>query len=335
MTRVFSGIQPSGDAHLGNYLGGFRQYVALQADAECVYCIVDLHAVTSGHDPTLLRERVLDMAMVFLAAGVDPDDSILFVQSARPEHAQAAWLLNCVAGYGELGRMPQFREKSAHAAASDEQVSVGLFDYPVLQTADIILYHADQVPVGEDQRHHVELARDLARRFDHRFSPEDAPIFTLPEAIHPAAGARVMDLQDPTTKMSKSTSSEKGLVRVLDPPERIARKIRSAVTDSEPTVRYDREHKAGISNLLEIMSAATGRGIADLVAEYRDGGYGAFKTAVAEAVVDLLAPVRERHAELSEDPAEVERILATDAERAGEISAQTLERMFAAMGFRG
>jgi tryptophanyl-tRNA synthetase len=327
VTRVFSGIQPSGDLHLGNLLGALTNWVALQERADCVYCVVDLHAMTSPaeHDPATLRRRTVDAATTLLAVGVDPQRSILFVQSHVHEHAECTWLFNCIAGFGELRKMPQFKEKSA---GQGESVSVGLFDYPVLQTADILLYHANEVPVGEDQRHHIELARDIGQRFNHRFGE----VFTLPEAIHPQAAARVMDLQEPTNKMSKSTSSEKGIVNLLDPPERILKKVRSAVTDSATDIRYDREAKPGVSNLLEIMAAATGRSIPELVSEHDGHGYGAFKTAVAEAVTELLRPIQQRYDELAADPGEVARILADGADRAQAIAAETLHRAKDAVG---
>jgi tryptophanyl-tRNA synthetase len=326
VTRVFSGIQPSGDLHLGNHLGALVNWVGMQDRADCVYCVVDLHAMTSPaeHDPATLRQRTVDAATTLLAVGVDPQRSILFVQSHVHEHAECTWLFNCIAGFGELRKQPQFKEKSD----GQESVSVGLFDYPVLQTADILLYHADEVPVGEDQRHHIELARDLGQRFNHRFGE----VFTLPKAIHPQAAARVMDLQEPTNKMSKSTSSEKGVVYLLDDPKRIAKKIKSAVTDSATDVRYDREAKPGVSNLLEILSAATGRGIEELAAEHDGHGYGRFKTVVAEAVVELLRPIQARHAELAADPGEIARILDEGAHRARSIAADTLQRAKDAMG---
>ncbi len=326
MTRVFSGIQPSGDLHLGNQLGALVNWVGMQERADCVYCVVDLHAMTSPaeHDPATLRQRTVDAATTLLAVGVDPERSILFVQSHVHEHAECTWLFNCIAGFGELRKQPQFKDKSE----GQESVSVGLFDYPVLQTSDILLYHADEVPVGEDQRHHIELARDLGQRFNHRFGE----VFTLPKAIHPQAAARVMDLQEPTNKMSKSTSSEKGVVYLLDDPTRIAKKIKSAVTDSATDIRYDRDAKPGVSNLLEILAAATGRSIEDLAAEHDGHGYGAFKTAVAEAVVELLRPIQQRHAELAADPAEVARLLDDGAHRARTIAADTLQRAKDAMG---
>jgi tryptophanyl-tRNA synthetase len=336
VTRVFSGIQPSGDLHLGNYLGALVNWVAMQDEADCVYCVVDLHAITVEHDPTQLRQRTIEMATNLLAVGVDPERVTLFVQSHLGDvHGEATWLLNCVTGFGELRKQPQFKEKADRIEAGDlqGQVSVGLFDYPVLQTADIILYHADEVPVGEDQRHHVELARNIAQRFNHRYCPEDDPLFTLPRAVHPAAAARVMDLQDPTSRMSKSSSSPKGVVGVLDTPKQIEKKIKSAVTDSETEVRHDREAKAGVSNLLELYGAATGRTLEQAEADFAGQQYGSFKAAVAEAVVEMLAPVQERHAELAADPGEVERILRDGAERAREVSAPVVARAKELLGF--
>ena len=330
MTRVFSGIQPSGDLHLGNYLGALVNWVDMQARADCVYCIVDLHAVTLPHDASLLRQRTVDMATILLAVGVDPQQSILFVQSHVHEHAECTWLFNCVTGYGELGRMPQFKEKSDQASGKGDQVTVGLFDYPVLQTSDILLYHADEVPVGEDQRHHIELARDIGQRFNHRFGQD---VFTLPKAILPEAAARVMDLQTPTNKMSKSVDSPKGTVLLLDEPKRIAKKIKSAVTDSGSEVVHDRETKAGISNLMELYAAATDQTLDEVTDEFAGKRYGDFKTAVADAVVEMLRPVQERYAELADDPGEVERILGDGADRARAIAAPTLAAAKDAMGF--
>jgi tryptophanyl-tRNA synthetase len=329
VTRVFSGIQPSGDLHLGNHLGALVNWVRMQDTHDCIYCIVDMHAITTprGFDPAELAQRTLDMATALLAVGVDPSRSILFVQSHLGDiHAEATWLFNCVTGFGELAKQPQFKEKSEES----DRVTAGLFDYPVLQTADIVLYDADEVPVGEDQRHHIELARDIAGRFNHTFGRD---VFVLPRAIHPPAAARVMDLQNPTNKMSKSADSPKGTVQILEDPAKIAKKFRSAVTDSETEVRFDRQAKPGVSNLLEIFAVASGRSIEDLVAEYRDGGYGTFKTAVAEAVVEMLRPIQERHAELAADPAEVTRILADGASRARAISAPKLAEAKDAVGF--
>jgi len=325
--RVFSGMQPSGAVHLGNLLGALTGWVRMQDEADCVYSVVDLHAITApdDHEPGLLRRRTLDLAAVLYGAGVDPERSTLFVQSHVREHAELAWLLNCVATFGELGRMPQFKEKST---GRDTSVSVGLFDYPVLQTADILLYHATKVPVGEDQRHHIELARDIAQRFNHRFGD----VFTLPTAILPPVAARVMDLQDPTRKMSKSSTSDRGVVFVLDEPDAVAAKFRSAVTDSDGEVRVDRMAKPGVTNLLEILAATTGRTVDEAAAAHSSGGYGALKSAVAEAVIERLAPVRERSLELARDPAELERLLADGAGRARSIAGPTLLRARDAMG---
>ena len=323
MARVFSGVQPSGAPHLGNYLGAWSRWAREQEEGH-FYCIVDLHAITMPHDPAVLQERTIDLACWLLACGIDPDVATLFVQSHVREHSECTWILNCVASMGELQRMVQFKEKSE----GREFVSVGLFAYPVLQAADILLYHAEEVPVGEDQRQHVELARDIAQRFNHRFGE----VFTLPKAVHPLAGARVMDLQDPTVKMSKSAASDKGIIYVLDEPARIAKKIRSAVTDSAGDIRHDRDAKPGVSNLLEILAAATGGEVDRLAEEYDGGGYGAFKAAVAEAVVELLLPTQQRYAELAGDPGEVERILAAGADRARAIAAPTLARAKDAIG---
>jgi len=327
VTRVFSGMQPSGDPHLGNLLGAWVNWVAMQDTADCIYCVVDLHAITSSteHDPSALRRRTVELATGMLAVGVDPDRSILFVQSHLSEHAECTWLFNCVAGFGELRKMPQFKEKSE---GKGESVSVGLFDYPVLQAADILLYHADEVPVGDDQRHHIELARDIGQRFNHRYGE----VFTLPKAVHPLSGARVMDLQDPMVKMSKSASSEKGIVHVLDDPKRIEKKFKSAQTDSATDIRHDREQKPGVSNLLEILAAATGREVDALAADYDGQGYGTFKVAVAEAVIEMVRPIQQRHTELASDPGEVARLLGVGATRAAEIAAPTLRQAKDAMG---
>jgi tryptophanyl-tRNA synthetase len=336
MPRVFSGIQPSGDLHLGNYFGALINWVGMQETHDCVYCIVDMHAITVDHDATTLRERTVEMATNLLAVGVDPQRSTLFLQSHLGDiHAEATWLLNCVTGFGELRKQPQFKEKADRIEAGDlkGQVSVGLFDYPVLQTADIILYDADEVPVGEDQRHHIELARNLAQRFNHRFAPADDPLFVLPKAVHPQAAARVMDLQEPTNRMSKSSSSPKGVVGVLEDPKKIAKKIRSAMTDSEAEVRYDRENKPGVSNLLELYGAATGSSIEDAEAAFTGQQYGAFKGAVADAVLAIVEPIQARHAALASDPGEVMRQLAAGADKARAVSAPTLARAKELVGF--
>jgi tryptophanyl-tRNA synthetase len=333
---VFSGIQPSGDLHLGNHLGALANWVAMQDTHDCTYCVVDMHAITVEHDPAVLRQRTVEVATGLLAVGIDPDRSTLFVQSHLGDvHAEATWLLNSLAGFGELRRQPQFKEKADRIEAGDlqGQVTAALFDYPVLQTADIILYHADEVPVGEDQRHHVELARHLAQRFNHRFCPDDEPLFTLPYAVHPPAAARVMDLQEPTDRMSKSSSSAKGIVHLLDPPTTIAKKIRSAVTDSGDSVHHDRDEKPGVSNLMELYGAATGATLEEVTDEFAGQRYGAFKSAVADAVVALLEPIQARHAELADDPGEVERLLAVGAERARSVSAPLVARAKELVGF--
>lgn len=330
MTRVFSGMQPTGDLHLGNHLGALVNWVRMQDTADVTYCVVDLHAITMGHDPSILAEQTLGLAMQFVAAGVDPDRSTLFVQSHLGDvHAEMTWLFSAVAGVGELQKMPQFREKSERAVGKRAQVSAGLLTYPVLQTSDILLYDADEVPVGEDQRHHIEIARDIGGRFNHRFGE----VFVLPKAIFPAAAARVMDLQEPTSKMSASTDADKGRINMLDDPDQIMKKIRSARTDSGREVAWDPAGKAGITNLLDIMGAATARDVDALVEEYADQGYGVFKAAVGEAVVELLRPIQERYAELVADPGEMQRLLSVGAERARAVSAPTLARAKEAMGF--
>lgn len=320
-------MQPSGDPHLGNLLGAWMNWVAMQNTADCIYCVVDLHAITSPneHDPAALRRRTIELAAGMLAVGVDPERSILFVQSHLHEHAECAWLFNCVAGFGELRKMPQFKEKSV---GHGESVSVGLFDYPVLQAADILLYHANEVPVGEDQRHHIELARDIGARFNHRYGD----VFTLPKAVHPPAAARVMDLIDPTTKMSKSASSERGIVYVKDSADAIAKKFRTAVTDSDGEIRHDRAAKPGVSNLLEIYAAVSAVSLEVAEQQFAGAGYGAFKDSVAEAVISAVKPIATRYDALVADPGEVERVLAQGAARARAIAAPTLAKAKDAMG---
>jgi tryptophanyl-tRNA synthetase len=316
MARVFSGIKPTGEVQLGNYLGAVRRWVDSQPapgseaarNGDAVYCVVDLHAMTVAYEPAELTRLTRELATVLMAAGLDDDRSLLFVQSHVRAHTELTWLLNCVATFGELRRMTQFKEK----AGGQESVTVGLFDYPVLMAADILLYDTDEVPVGDDQRQHVELARDIAIRFNHSFGET----FVVPKATFPAVGARIMDLQSPTKKMSKSEDSPQGTVLLLEDPKSITKKIKAAVTDSETEVRHDRDHKPGISNLIEIYSAVTGAGIPAVEGEFAGSGYGAFKTAVAEAVVEYLRPLQQRYAELAADPREVERRLAIGAERA-------------------
>lgn len=315
MAKVFSGVKPSGKPHIGNYFGAFSRWAAEQ-DREHIYCVVDLHAMTVEYDPAELRERTLDLSCWLLATGLDPDVCTLFVQSHVREHAECTWILDCVATMGELGRMVQYKEKSQ----GRESVSVGLFNYPVLQAADILLYHAEEVPVGADQRQHVELTRDVAQRFNHRFGET----FTLPKATIPTSGARIMDLQQSDNKMSKSDESPQGTIDLADDDKTTAKKIMRAVTDSGSEVRAG-EDKPGITNLLDLMAAATSRTVAELEAEFADARYGDFKKAVAEAVVERLRPVRERYAELRKDPAAVEAILTKGADRARETAARTMD----------
>jgi tryptophanyl-tRNA synthetase len=324
MPRVFSGIQPTGDLHLGNYIGAVRRWVDDQDRHDTIYCVVDLHAMTVPYSPAELAARTRQTALLLMAAGLDPTRCVLFVQSHVRAHTELTWLLNCVATFGELRRMTQFKEKSE----GQESVTAGLFDYPVLQVADIVLYETDQVPIGDDQRQHLELARDVAIRFNNRFGDT----FVVPEATFPPVGGRVMDLQNPTAKMSKSVESPMGTVLVLDPPPAVAKKIKSAVTDSGIDVRYDPANKPGISNLLEIHAAVTGRAVPDVEAEFAGSGYGAFKSAVADAVVEFLRPVRERYDALASDPAEVDRQLAVGAPKARAIAEPVLARARTAAG---
>ena len=322
--RIFSGIQPTGRKHLGNYIGAIAQWVAGQDRGEAIYCLVDLHAITVAYEPAALREAVYDMAAMLLSAGLDPDRCILFRQGDVQEHPELCWLLSSVTAYGELGRMTQFKEKSA---AQRDLVSAGLFFYPVLQAADVLAYRADEVPVGEDQRQHIELTRDVAARFNARFGE----VMVLPEVRIPPVGARIMDLQRPESKMSTTGGSEQGTVLVLDDPSILAKKIRSAVTDSGTDVRRAAD-KPGISNLIEILAAVRGISPEAVEAEFDSGGYGPFKQAVADAVIEYLAPVRERYAELRPDEAELERILAKGADKARTIAADTLADVRTAMG---
>lgn len=318
--RVLSGIQPTADSfHLGNYLGALRHWVALQESHDAFYCVVDLHALTVEPHPAALRRRTRTSTAQLLAMGVDPERSTLFVQSQVPEHAQLAWLLQCLTGYGEAARMVQFKEKSEKSSAGD-RVTVGLFSYPVLQAADILLYHADAVPVGEDQRQHLELSRDLAQRFNSRLGQT----FTVPEPYIVKETARIADLSDPVRKMSKSASSAAGIVELLDDPAINAKKIKSAVTDAGREITYDPENKPGVSNLLVILSALTETSLDKLEEQYAGAGYGQLKGDVAEAVEAVVGPIRIRTRELLADPAEVDRVLAAGAERAGEVAAATL-----------
>jgi len=323
MARVLSGIQPTGDIHLGNYLGAVRRWVDDQHVQDAYFCVVDLHALTVPRDPAELRAKTLETTLLLVAAGLDPDVCTLFVQSHVHEHAELCWLLESVASMGELGRMTQFKEK---ASGGEESARLALFAYPVLQAADILLYDAERVPVGDDQRQHLELCRDLALRFNHRYGDT----FVVPEAILPAAGARIMDLQRPTAKMSKSAESPQGTVLVLDDPATVARKLKRAVTDAGTDVAFDPVHKPGVSNLLQILAAATGRQPADVADGYSQ--YGPLKADTAEAVVELLRPVRERYDELSSDPDAVRATLDRGARKARAVAGPTLARARDAIG---
>jgi tryptophanyl-tRNA synthetase len=326
--RVLSGIQPTADSfHLGNYLGALRNWVALQDTHDAFYCVVDLHAITAGHDPALLRQRTRVSAAQLLAVGLDPERCTLFVQSQVPEHAQLGWVLGCITGFGEASRMTQFKDKSARQGA--ERASVGLFTYPVLQAADILLYQADAVPVGEDQRQHLELTRDLAQRFNTTFGPA----FTVPEPYIITGTAKITDLQDPTAKMSKSASTPGGIVELLEDPGRIAKKIRSAVTDAGREITFDPEAKPGIANLLTIYSALSGRPVAGLVDAYAGKGYGDLKRDLAEVVVEFVRPIQERTRAYLDEPGNLDKTLAIGAEKARAVSAPTLREVYERVGF--
>jgi tryptophanyl-tRNA synthetase len=324
MTRVLSGIQPSGETHLGNYLGAIRRWVEDQHEHDALFCVVDLHALTTPQEPAKLRSQTLRMATLLLAAGLDPEVCTLFVQSHVPEHTALTWLVQCTASVGELQRMTQFKDKSARQSSGF--VSAGLLTYPTLMAADILLYDADRVPVGDDQRQHLELTRDVALRFNHRYGD----VFVVPEAAIPVAGARVMDLQQPTAKMSKTLDSPQGTIGVLEPPESIVRKFKRAVTDSEPDVRYDVAAKPGVSNLLSILAAATGTSPEKAAEGFSQ--YGPLKAAAAEAVVELLRPLQARYRELESDPGGTAKLLARGAEKARSIAAVTLARASDAVG---
>jgi tryptophanyl-tRNA synthetase len=324
--RIFSGIQPTGAKTLGNYAGGFRQYVQTQELGDAFFCIVDLHSITQDYDPAELHDSTLDLFAMLIATGLDPERSTIFAQSHVSAHAEAAWLLSAVASYGQLGRMTQFKEKRER----QEFVSAGLFTYPVLMAGDILLYQTDLVPIGDDQRQHLELARDIAERFNARYGET----FRVPDGQYPEVGARVMDLQEPESKMSTSSPlTAQGVVRMLDEPEVVRKKLKSAVTDSGREVRHDREQKPGVSNLIEIMSVATGETFDEIEARYDGQGYGPFKEDVAEAVVQLLAPIQERYRELRADEPQLHRLLAVGAEKAHAESAPTLKTIYERMGF--
>ncbi len=326
--RVLSGIQPTADSfHFGNYLGALRQWVTLQDDFEPFFFIADMHAITVEQDPKLLRERSLRAAAQLIATGVDPDRSAIFMQSHVPAHAQLGWVLQCLTGFGEARRMTQFKDKSAKGG--EGAASVGLFTYPMLMAADILLYRPQYVPVGEDQRQHLELTRDLAQRFNHRYKKT----FRLPEPFILKETAKILDLQEPHAKMSKSASSPGGIVEMLEDPKRSAKKIRSAVTDSGTDIRFDEEEKPGISNLLTIHSALTGRAITDLEDEYAGRGYGDFKKDLAEVVVEFVTPFRDRTLQLLEDRAELDNVLRRGAQKAREVAERTLADVYERVGF--
>ncbi|MFF7728361.1 tryptophan--tRNA ligase [Streptomyces sp. NPDC008001] len=326
--RALSGIQPTaGSFHLGNYLGAVRQYVALQETHDAFYMVVDLHAITVPQDPKELRANTRLAAAQLLAAGLDPERCTLFVQSHVPEHAQLAWVMNCLTGFGEASRMTQFKDKSAKQGAG--ATTVGLFTYPILQVADILLYQAHSVPVGEDQRQHIELTRDLAERFNSRFGDT----FTLPDAHIVRETAKIYDLQDPAAKMSKSTANPKGLINLLDEPKVSAKKIKSAVTDTDTVIRFDPENKPGVSNLLTIYATLTGTGMADLEQKYEGKGYGALKTDLAEVMVEWVTPFRARTQEYLDDPETLDSVLAKGAEKARTVAAETLAQAYDKVGF--
>lgn len=325
---MLSGVQPSADSlHLGNYLGALRNWVRMQDENECIFFVADLHSITVPQDPAGLRERTRVTVAQYIAAGIDPEKSTMLVQSHMPEHAQLAWVLNCITGYGEAARMTQFKDKSAKQGV--DAATVGLFTYPVLMAADILVYQSDLVPVGEDQRQHLELTRNLAQRFNSRFGET----FTVPEAKIMKETAKIYDLQRPTAKMSKSADSDNGLIRLLDPAKRNAKKIKSAVTDDGTEIRFDRQAKPGIANLLTIYSAITDRPIPQIVADYEGRMYGHLKVDLAEVVNETLGPIQKRAQELLDDPAELDRILARGAEKGREIAAGTLADVHEKVGF--
>ncbi|HIY65467.1 MAG TPA: tryptophan--tRNA ligase [Candidatus Agrococcus pullicola] len=327
--RIYSGMQPSsGSLHLGNFVGALTHWRQLQEEGDAFFSIVDLHALTSIQDPKVLRQQVRTLAAQYIAGGIDPQSSCLYVQSHVSAHAEMAWLLSIITGFGEASRMTQFKDKTAKKGI--EAANVGLFTYPILMAGDILLYDTNLVPVGADQKQHVELTRDLGERFNKRYGET----FTIPQPRIAAETARIMDLQDPTRKMSKSAETDKGIVWLLDEPSRTLKKIKSAVTDTDGSIRVDAENKPGVTNLLGILSAFTGRTTAELADEYDGQGYGVFKVAVADAVIGELAPIRERTLELLDDPAELDRILEANAARAREVADATLHRAMRAMGLR-
>jgi tryptophanyl-tRNA synthetase len=325
--RVLSGIQPTHDSfHLGNYLGALKQWVQLQEDNDAFYCVVDLHALTVETDPKVLQKRILLSAAQLIAIGVDPSKCTLFIQSHVPAHNQLAWVLECITGFGEAGRMTQFKDKSQKGGA--DRTNVGLFTYPILQAADILLYQADFVPVGEDQRQHIELTRDLGQRFNSKYKE----IFNIPQAQIIKSLAKINDLQDPTAKMSKSASSMSGVIELLDAPEVTLNKFKSSVTDDGKEVKFDEKGKPGISNLLTIHSALSDKSIQEIETEFAGKGYGDFKSAVAEVVIAELEPIRDRTKQLMDDPAELVSLLKAGADKANEVASNTLKEAYTAIG---
>lgn len=331
---VLSGVQPSGELTIGNYLGALRQWVKMQEDYECLFCIVDLHAITVRQDPVALRKATLDVLALYLACGIDPAKSTIFIQSHVPEHTQLAWVLNCYTYYGEMGRMTQFKDKSAKHA---DNINVGLFTYPVLMAADILLYQAHQVPVGEDQRQHLEITRDIAQRFNAIYGNDDGSNqpFIVPEAFIPKAGAKIMALQDPAKKMSKSDDNRNNVITLLEDPKSVEKKIKRALTDGDepPVVRYDVQNKAGVSNLLEMLSVMTDKPIAQLEQEFEGKMYGHLKGAVAEETVKMLTALQERFWQYRNDEAVLNRIAADGARKARERAQATLKTVYDAVGF--
>jgi tryptophanyl-tRNA synthetase len=326
--RLLSGMQPTHDSlHLGNYLGALVNWVSMQETYDAFFAVVDLHAITVEVAPATLRERTRRTAAQYLAGGIDPSKATVFVQSHISEHAELAWVLSCITGFGEASRMTQFKDKSGKQGS--DSTTLGLFNYPVLMAADILLYDTDQVPVGADQRQHLELTRDLAGRFNTRYGTT----FTIPEPHIVKATAKILDLQDPTSKMSKSAASQKGVLDLLEEPGIIAKRIRSAVTDTEREIRFDEANKPGVSNLLRILSALSSRSIEALEADYDGKGYGDLKNDVADVVVEVVAPYRDRTLALLDDPAELDRILAEGADRARGVASTTLARVYERVGF--
>ncbi|AKO44824.1 tryptophan--tRNA ligase [[Haemophilus] ducreyi] len=335
---VFSGVQPSGELTIGNYLGALRNWVTLQDDYDCLFCIVDLHAITVRQDPIALRKSTLDVLALYLACGIDPNKSTIFIQSQVPEHSQLAWILNCYTYFGEMGRMTQFKDKSARYEGN---VNVGLFTYPVLMAADILLYQANQVPVGDDQKQHLEITRDIANRFNTLYGKKDAEgkliesVFTVPECFIAKAGARVMSLLEPTKKMSKSDDNRNNVIGLLEDPKAVAKKIKRAMTDSDepPVIKYDQKNKAGVSNLLDILAAITGKSMVELEAEFEGKMYGHLKTEVADQVTALLTGLQERYQRFRQDEALLEKIYRDGAEKARMRAKKTLDEVYKLIGF--